>query len=205
MNRIAITLEIVDTGEDLDVLPCLFSLEIDGQSVLLLGECARAQGIPSYDASYSTYALFEATQGLLLTLLADHRPVVDPEEPYAAPLFVADCGMDCCGYHDLGIYHRGNAIVLELPERGARYTVAPEEYAAAVMSAVRGFLQLALGEKRLRDDDAWHLYDHLAWLVRRAAHDASPPIRQVCRAFLDEAEEQIQRATQPVQAVQGTH
>ncbi len=205
MSRIAITLEIVDTGEDLEALPCLFSLEIDGQPVLLLGECARPQGIPSHDASYGTYALFEATQGLILTLLVDHRPVLEPEEPYAAPLFVAECGMDCCGYHDLGIYHRGGAIVVEVPERGQHYTVDPAEYAAAVMSAVQGFLQLALGERRLRDDEAWHLYDHLAWLVRRVAHDGPPPIRQVCRRFLDEAEERIQRATQPVQSVQGTH
>jgi hypothetical protein len=205
VSRIAITLEIVDTGEDLGALPCLFSLEIGGQPILLLGECARSQGIPSHDASYGVYSLFEATQGLLLTLLADHHPVLDPEDPYAAPLFVAECGMDCCGYHDLGIYHRGGAIVVEVPERGQRYTVEAAEYAAAVMSAVRGFLQLALGEKRLRDDEAWHLYDHLAWLVRRVAYDGPVSIRQVCRKFLDEAEEQIQQATQPVQAVQGTH
>ncbi|MCS7173713.1 MAG: hypothetical protein N0A24_10165 [Armatimonadetes bacterium] len=205
MNRIAITLEIVDTGEDLEALPCLFSLEVDGRPVLLLGECARPQGIPSHDASYGTYSLFEATQGLILTLLADHHPVLDPEDPYAAPLFVAECGMDCCGYHDLGIYHRGGAIVVEVPDRGERYTVDPADYAAAVTSAVRGFLQLALGERRLRDDEAWHLYDHLAWLLRRAAHDGPVPIRQVCRRFLDEAEERIQQATQPVQAVQGTH
>ncbi len=205
MNRIRARLEITDTGEDVEAVPCLFSLEVDGRPVLLLGESARALGIPSHDASYSAYALFEGVQGLLLTLLADHQAVTDPSDPYASPLFLADCGMDCCGYHDLTVVHRYDRVYLEDPRDGTRYVVDPGEYARAVLSAVQGFLDFASRESRLRDEEAWHLYDHLSWLVRKAACDGSPPVRAACREFLDRAEEQIQRATRPVQEVRGTH
>lgn len=205
MNRIRATLEITDTGEDLDALPCLFSLEIDESPFLLLGESARPMGIPSHDASYSVYALFEGVQGLVLTLLADHREVGDLDDPHAAPLFIADCGADCCGFHDFSVLHRDGKVILETLEGGKRYTLEPAHYAEAVTSAVGGFLELASGEGRLRDDDAWHLYDHLAWLVRRAAHDGIPAARAACRKFLDDAEQRIQRVTRAVPDVQGTH
>ncbi|MDR5682920.1 MAG: hypothetical protein QN163_02690 [Armatimonadota bacterium] len=205
MNRIRATLEITDTGEDLDALPCLFALEIDGNPFLLLGESARPLGIPSHDASYSAYALFEGVQAMVLTLLADHRELTDPDDPHAAPLFVADCGMDCCGFHDFSVQHRDGRVVLHTLQGAKHYVLDPANYAEAVTSAVGGFLKLATSEQRLRDDDAWHLYDHLAWLLRKAAHDGIPGARSVCRRFLDEAEEQIQRATHPVPEAQGTH
>ncbi len=205
MNRIRARLEITDTGEDVEAVPCLFSLEVDGRPILLLGESARALGIPSRDASYSAYALFEGVQGLLLTLLADHHAITDPQDPYACPLFLADCGMDCCGYHDLTVLHGPGRIHLHNPEDGSRYVVEPAEYARAVLAGVQGFLDFATRESRLRDDEAWHLYDHLSWLVRKAASDGAPEVRAVCREFLDRAEEQIQRATRPAQEVRGTH
>jgi hypothetical protein len=205
MNRIRARLEITDTGEDLEALPCLFALDIDDSPFLLLGESARPLGIPSHDASYSLYAVFEGVQGLVLTLLADHRGVTDREDLHAAPLFVADCGMDCCGFHDFGVRHRDGRVILEALEGGKHYTLEPANYAEAVTSAVAGFLKLASGEQRLRDDDAWHLYDHLAWLVRRAAHDGIPAARSVCRRFVEEAEELIQRATRTLPEIQGTH
>ncbi len=205
MNRIRARLEITDTGEDVEAVPCLFSLEVDGRPLLLLGESARALGIPSHDASYSAYALFEGVQGLLLTLLADHHAVTDPSDPYASPLFLADCGMDCCGYHDLTVLHRQGRVYLEDPRDGSRYVLDPAEYARAVLAAVQGFLEFATRESRLRDDEAWHLYDHLSWLVRKVACDGAPPVRAACREFLDRADEQIQRATRPAQEVRGTH
>lgn len=206
MNRIRGRLEITDTGEDVEAVPCLFSLEVDGQPILLLGESARALGIPSHDASYSLYALFDGVQGLLLTLVMDHHAVTDPTDPYASPLFVADCGVDCCGYHDLTVVHRQGRVYLEDPGGGGRYVVELGEYARAVLSAVQGFLDFATRDTRLRDDEAWHLYDHLSWIVRKLASDATPPVREACRQFLDRAEEQIQRATRPAQGVvRGTH
>ena len=205
MNRIRARLEITDTGEDVEAVPCLFSLEVDGRPILLLGESARALGIPSRDASYSAYALFEGVQGLLLTLLADHHAVTDPQDPYACPLFLADCGMDCCGYHDLTVLHGPGRVHLHNPEDGSRYVVEPAEYARAVLAGVQGFLDFATRESRLRDDEAWHPYDHLSWLVRKVAADGMPAVRAACREFLDRAEEQIQRATRPAQEVRGTH
>lgn len=205
MNRIRARLEITDTGEDVEAVPCLFSLEVDGRPILLLGESARALGIPSRDASYSAYALFEGVQGLLLTLLADHHAVTDPQDPYACPLFIADCGIDCCGYHDLTVLHGPGRVHLHNPEDGSRYVVEAAEYARAVLAGVQGFLDFATRESRLRDDEAWHLYDHLSWLVRKVAADGIPAVRAACREFLDRAEEQIQRATRPAQEVRGTH
>ncbi len=205
MSRIRARLEITDTGEDVEAVPCLFALEVDGRTLLLLGESARALGIPSHDASYSAYALFEGVQGLLLTLLADHQAVTDPSDPYASPLFLADCGADCCGYHDFTVLHRQGRFLLEDPRDGSRYVLEPGDYAQAVLSAVQGFLDFATRESRIRDDEAWHLYDHLSWLVRKVACDGPPAVRAACREFLDRAEEQIQRATRPAQEVRGTH
>jgi hypothetical protein len=204
VNDIRVRFEISDTGEDLESLPCLLSIELARRPFLRIGEGARAFGVPDEDTSYSLFALYEGLQGLLLTLLAEHRETANAGDPQSAPLFLADCGADCCGAQDFSVLHREAEVVLRRTRTAEEHRVDAAAYSEAVLNAVAAFLDFVLADARQRDEEAWSLYDQLGWLARKVAADGISAARGPARAFLEAAESKVEAATR-VRAVAGTH